>query len=77
MKCPACDGRGTIQCFPCDGFGRIFRVLPGAMCLVEEPCPHCGGEGLVPCLLCRGRGEAGLDKRTLFRRIQAKFRAQR
>lgn len=44
MKCPRCDGEGTIDIYP----GGGFALNPGNRPIDTKQCPICRGVGNIP-----------------------------
>lgn len=55
MKCPRCNGTGTIKCPTCNGKGRIYPLpITG---LGGSDCSKCSGSGEMRCPNCKGKGK--------------------
>lgn len=59
ITCPACKGRGRIDCLACEGGKDGIPRFYG--------CARCGSEGSFECHVCKGAGKA--DRR-IFIKIQ-------
>jgi hypothetical protein len=65
IKCPECEGHGTIQCPQCEGEGAEYEHeawyagdgsgIRGRD--IPHPCGSCDGCGGVNCSTCEGEGE--------------------
>ena len=65
--CARCDEQGTVECWKCDGKGRIDRepYIPGfseAASFIDsdfdttDPCEKCEETGQATCPTCNGAG---------------------
>ena len=51
-ECPKCEGKGTIKCSVCKGYGSVSDSLTSLM----SKCIYCSGRGTKKCPQCKGKG---------------------
>jgi len=66
IKCPRCNGEGSINCPKCKGRGKYrdvshIPILSDILNTIEgddhmRECPTCDGSGILLCARCQGNG---------------------
>ncbi len=54
IKCPQCNGKGTVVCYHCGGKDKRFNERTGKYEKVK--CLPCGNTRRMKCLRCDGQG---------------------